>query len=51
MRKKKLTSLFLTLALSFSLLAGCGNTENSQSEIQQSTSTVVEEQTTSVATE
>lgn len=51
MRKKKLTSLFLTLALSFSLLAGCGNIENSQSEIQQSTSTVVEEQTTSVATE
>ena len=51
MRKKKVTSLFLTLALSLSLLAGCGNTENSQSEIQQSTSTVAEAQTTSAATE
>lgn len=51
MKQRKFASLFLTFALVLSLLAGCGNTNNSTSETQQPTSTVADEPTTSADTE
>lgn len=51
MKQRKFVSLFLALALVLSLLAGCGNTSDSTSETQQSTSTVADEPTTSADTE
>ena len=39
-QKKVLTSLFLSFALSFSLLTGCGNTSSATSEAKNSTSSV-----------
>ena len=47
MKQRKFASLFLVLALVLSLLAGCGNTNNSTSEVQRPTSTATEEATTS----
>lgn len=44
MKQRKFVSLFLSLALVLSLLAGCGNTSNSTSETQQPTSAVAEQE-------
>lgn len=50
MKKKKLTSLFLTFSLALSLMTGCGNAENIQTEASQAetgqVSTVVEQEQT-----
>lgn len=43
MKQRKFASLFLALALVLSLLAGCGNTNNSTPETQQPASTVTDE--------
>lgn len=51
MKQRKLASLFLALALVLSLLAGCGNTNNSTPETQQPASTVTDESATSADTE
>ena len=51
MKQRKLASLFLALALVLSLLAGCGNTNNSTPETQQPASTVTDESAASADTE
>lgn len=51
MKQRKFASLFLTFALVFCFLVGCGNTANSTSETQQSSSAVADEQTASADTE
>lgn len=51
MRKKKISSLFLSLMLALSLLVGCGNNDNGNTDTQQNAKTVVEEQTASTGTE
>ena len=50
-QRKLLTSLFLAVTLSISLLTGCGNTSSSTSETKQTESSVTDEQTTSVQKE
>lgn len=51
MKRKKITSLCLAFVLAASLVVGCGNNDNSNTDTQQNTKTVVEEQTTSAGTE
>lgn len=51
MRKKKITSLFLLLMLALSLLAGCENNDNGNTDTQQNAKTVMEEQASSAGTE
>ena len=51
MKNRKLTTLFPALILTISLLAGCGKTNDSTAEAQQSASTAAYEQTTSDDTE
>ena len=55
MKKKKLTSLFLTFSLALSLMTGCGNaesvqTEASQAETRQVSTVVAQEQTAATET-
>lgn len=55
MKKKKLTSLFLTFSLALSLMTGCGNAENvqteaSQAETGQVSTVVAQEQTAATET-